>query len=330
MISVRDFIRLPYTPDLTEAGIAFALRSLPHTFDRANTSPYDRLRRAVASVAVELAFRRYLGEQNIPFEVQSAAPFTEPDRYDVILGGRRCEIKSFLISHLEQADEMKRNPAVLLDAPALVPSDQHAGDGHSENDLYLFAFISGHIAASQDDLRKVAESKQPHYLLHVMGEEWRKPLNWNPLGRLALKSESEEEMLVEINGQAEGREFVTRLLNLPPQTRVLMEDPFYSLTSVHVHRPPKARLGIRCEAREKTYLISPLEWGNIQVYGMDIYLAGYLLRGEFSRKAAQLPPNSRVFQYNRTHVKNLVVPVSDLKSLSGLFEKARQWNAPDV
>jgi len=324
MIDVRDFIHLPYTPDLNEGGIAYALRSLSYSFDRAGSSPYDRLRRTVASVAVELAFRRYLSGQNIPFEVKGAAPFTDPDRYDVTLGGRRCEIKAFLISHLEQTDEMKRNPAVLLDAPALVPSDQHAAEGRSENDLYLFAFVSGHIAASRDDLRKVAESKQPHYFLHVMGEEWRKPLNWNPLGPLALKSESEEEMLIEINGQAEGREFVTRLLSLPPQTRVLMEDPFYSLTSVHVHCLPKARLGIRCEARKETYLISHLEWGNIEVYGVDIFLVGYLSRGEFRRRAAALPPNSRVFQYNRTHVKNLAVPVSDLQPLNRLFEQVRE------
>ena len=49
-------------------------------------SPYDRLRRIVAGAAVELAFRRYLSEQNIPFDVKGALPFTEHQRYDVTLG----------------------------------------------------------------------------------------------------------------------------------------------------------------------------------------------------------------------------------------------------
>jgi hypothetical protein len=123
MVSSSDFIHLFYTRDLTVGGIAYALRSLPYTYPRAGGSIYDRLRRTVAGVAVELAFRRYLAEQNVPFDVMGAMPFTEPERYDVALGGRRCNIKSFLITHREQIAEMKRKPQILLGAPALVPSD---------------------------------------------------------------------------------------------------------------------------------------------------------------------------------------------------------------
>ena len=107
MISPSDLIHLPYTRDLTEGGIAYALRSLSYTYNRVSKSPYDRLRRTVAGVAVELAFRRHLAEKNIPFDVKGAAPFTDPNQYDVSLGGRRCDIKSFLISYREQIAEMK-------------------------------------------------------------------------------------------------------------------------------------------------------------------------------------------------------------------------------
>ena len=70
MVSSSDFIHLPYTRDLTEGGIAYAFRSLPYTYNRMGGSPYNGLRRIVAGVAVELAFRRYLSEQNIPFDVK--------------------------------------------------------------------------------------------------------------------------------------------------------------------------------------------------------------------------------------------------------------------
>src|SRR5512140_3307841 len=143
MISVSDLIHLPYTRDLTEGGIAYAVRSLPYTYNRMGGSSYDRLRRIVAGVAVELAFRRYLSEQNIPFDVLGATPFTEPDRYDVSLGGRRCDIKSFLISYREQIRSLHESPAQLLDAPGLVPLDQYAGEGHSANALSLVAFRTG-------------------------------------------------------------------------------------------------------------------------------------------------------------------------------------------
>jgi len=179
MISSTDFIHLPYTLDLTEGGITYAIRSLAYTYNRMGGSSYDRLRRIVAGVAVELAFRRYLGEHEIPFDVLGATPFTAPDRYDVSLGGRRCDIKSFLIMHREKIVEMKRNPQIVLNAPALVPSDQNAAEGHSAYDIYLFAFLSGLTAASQEDLNKVIAGRQPKYLIHVMPAAWTRPSSWN-------------------------------------------------------------------------------------------------------------------------------------------------------
>ena len=322
MLSPSDLLRLPYTPNLTEGGIAYALLSLSYK----NLS-YDQLRRMVASAIVELAFRRYLSQQDILFDIAAATPFTDPTKHDVSLGGHRCDIKSFLISHRDQIAEIRRDPGVLLNAPALVPSDLHANNGNSDNDLYLFAFLSGVIAASLSDLKKTVGANQPNYLIHVMPEKWRKPFNWNPLGALVLKSESATEMLVEISGQDSGRGNLTQLVNLPPKTRVTVNDPFYSVTAVHVKNIPLARLGIHCPAYKETHIISPLEWGNIWVYGMEITLAGYIARAEFRKRAKLVAPNSRVFQYNHTKTKNLAVPVSGLSPLQDLFTRVREWKA---
>jgi hypothetical protein len=325
MITPSDLLHLPYTRDLTEGGIAYALRSLPYTYNRMGGSPYDRLRRIVAGAAVELAFRRHLSEQNIPYDVKGAAPFTEPDRYDVSLGGRRCDIKSHLISYREQILEMKRNAGVVLNAPALVPSDQNAGEGHSDHDIYLFAFLSGLIAASQDDLKKVMSTDQPHYLVHAMPDSWTRPAKWNPLGALVLKSESEETQVVEIGGQAEGRATRSLVLEIPPRTRIQIEDGFFSLAYIHIKSPPNARIGIHSPARKETHLIGASDWGNIWVYGMDILLAGWLTREEFNRRARPIREGARVFQYKRTRTKNLAVPISDLKPLADLFERVKEW-----
>lgn len=319
MLSPADILRLPYTADLTEGGIAYALRSLTYSFDRAGASPYDKLRRTVASVAVELAFRRYLSQNNIPFEVKAAAPFTDRERYDVSLGGRRCDIKSYLISHRKQIIEMRRDPSVLMNAPALVPSDQHAGDGHLRNDVYIFGFLAGVIAASQKDLKTAIETKQPHYLIHAMPETWRKPLNWNPLGALTLKSDSAEELLVEVNGQDEAREMKRKVISLPPKTKVNVDESFYSISSIHIRRAIDARVGIKCGSIKEAHVIQPAEWGNIWVYGLEIFLAGFLSYEEFGQRAAALAPNSKVFQYEHTRVKNLSLPVSNLRPMKKLF-----------
>jgi hypothetical protein len=322
MLSSTDLLRLPYTRDLTEGGIAYALLSLSY-----NSLSFDQLRRVVAGTIVELAFRRYLSQQDIPFEITAATPFTDPARHDVSLGGHRCDIKSFLISHRDQIAEIRRDAGVLLNASALVPSDHHANNGQSDNDLYLFAFLSGLIAASQSDLKKVEETNQPHYLMYVMPEKWRKPFNWNPLGALVLKSESDEEMLVEISGQDSGRGVLTRWVHLPPKTRITVNDPFYSVTAVHIKNIPSARLGIHCAACKETHIISPLEWGNIWVYGINITLTGFIARGEFRLRAKLLAPNSRTFQYDHTKTKNLAVPISELNPLPDLFARVREWKA---
>ena len=327
MLTSSNFIRIPFTPDLTEGGVAYALRSLLYSFDHTSKSLYDRLRRTAAEAAVELAFRRHLSQQDVPFEIRSATPFTEPDKFNVTLGGHRCDIKSFLISHRDQIAEMRRSPEAILNAPALVPSDHHVMDGYSDNDLYLFAFVSGLVAAAQDDLQKVIETSQPHYLIHAMPAKWRKPLKWNPLGPLVLKSDSEAEMQIEISGQDSARGFLTRQVNIPPKMRVTVEDPFYSVTSIHVKKMAAARLGIHSPAYNEAHVISQMEWGNIWVYGMEIILAGFISRGEFRRQGKFLAQNSRVFQFDHTKTKNLYVPISSLNPLQDLFSRVREWKA---
>ena len=327
MITESDFIHLPFTRDLTEGGIAYAVHSLPYTYNRMGGTSFERLRRIVAGVAVELAFRRYLAEQDIPFDVLGATPFTDPDHYDVSLGGRRCDIKSFLITHREQISEMKKYPRVVLKAPALVPSDQNAADGHSNEDIYLFAFLSGLIAASAEDVDKTLRVDKPAYLIHVMPDSWNRPVRWNPLGKLALKSEAEETLVVEIGGQDSGRGMRSLEVQVQPRMRVQVEAGFHSLAYVHVKSLPNGRLGISSPQLKDTHIIGPSGWGNIWVYGMDILLAGFLTRGEFNQRASFIREGARVFQYDRTRTKNRAVSVHDLKPLSELLELAKSWSS---
>ena len=320
MSSASDFIHLPYTPDLTQGGIAWALHSLSHAYayQRTAGSPYERLRRAVASAAVELAFRRYLAEQGIPFEVKGAAPFTEPDRYNVMLGGRRCDIKTFLISHREQISQIKRDPHILLESPALVPSDEHAGAGHSQNDLYIFAYVSGWTAPPQVE--------QPHCLVHVMPGPWSRPAMWSPLGKLVVKSESEKAQTIELTGQDRGRVLRSYTVELPAKRRTELEIDLFSFTYLHARCRPDRRIGIYSPTRQETHLIGTADWGNIWVYGLDLVLTGYMVHEEFSRRASFVPAGTHVFPSAHTQVKSLAVPLSDLRPLSDLFERVKTWN----
>jgi len=330
MLTFADFVRLPYTPDLTEGGIAYAVRSLPHTYNRMGGSLYSRLRRIVGGVAVELAFRRYLVDQGVTFDVQGATPFTEPDKYDVALGGHRCDVKTFIISKRSQISEMRRDPAATLRAPALVPEDQYVSPHLREQDLYLFAFLLGLSTNSGEEIKSAEAAGQPIYLIHPLLQEWSRPQEWLPLGRLALKSENPTPLEVEIGGQNGDRVFVTESLFLPPKTRIFAQEEYYSLAYVHVKSAPVARVGLHCPRLKDVYIIHPQEWGNIWIYGMEIWLTGYLKREEFRRKASPLYAGSRVFQYNKTQTKNFFVPIADLRPLSELLRQVRAWTPPKV
>jgi hypothetical protein len=326
MLSPSDLVHLPFTRDLTEGGIAYALRSLPHAYKPMGGPAQDGLRRVVAEAAVELAFRRYLSEQKISFEVKGAMPFTEPDHYDVSLAGRRCEIKSFFISRREQVLQLEQNPQILLDVPALVASDQHAAEGHLNSDIYLFAFVSGLVTASEADLQKVFQSSQPSYFVHILPESWARPLKWIPLGTLVLKSEADESQHLEIGGQEAGREMSALTIEIPPQRRVEIESRFFSLAYIHSQDRPNARLGVHSTARKETYVIEKSGWNNLWIYDMKIILAGYLTREEFNRRASFLREGARVFPYDRTRTKSLAVNVSELRPIAELLERVKDWN----
>ena len=325
MLSASDLLHLPHAPDLTEAGIAYACRSLACTSRRMGGLPFDRLRRSVAGVAVELAFRRYLGEQAVPFDVRAAAPFTDPNSYQVWLGGHRCDVKSYLISRRRQITLLRQNPALVLQAPALVPLDEFAAEGATPDDLYLFAFLLGLEAVTRGDGNKALSAGQPVHLIHLLPEAWARPSNWIPLEKLALKSECAAPLTVEIGGQNAEREFVTARLELPSKRRVPVEQLFYSLAYIHAVRPPEARLGLHSPIHVKAVIVPPHEWGNIWVYGLEILLTGWLSREEFRRRACLLNAGMPTFQYTRTHTKNLLVPVAGLNPLGELFERVRAW-----
>ena len=321
MITPSDILHLSCTHDLIQGGIAYAMCSLPYDFQRGRRSTYDRLRLAVSEAAVEIAFRRYLSEHGIPFDVKAALPFTGHERYDVILGRRRCEIKSFLISDREQMTQIRKDPELLLKAPALVASDQHAAEGASPRDLYLFAFLLAEVTVTRDKLQSLIEEKQPHYFIHVMPEAWNRPTRWNPLGTLVLKSE--EAQTIELGGQDAGGVMRTCRVELPARRRVEIANGFFSLSYLHAQSACPARIGVHSPVRRETYLIEEPDWGNIWVSGTDVLLVGYSTREEFRHGASFIPAGARVFQYRQTQVKNLAIPVSELRSLSELFERVK-------
>ena len=158
-----------------------------------------------ADVAVELAFRR-CRQQAVPFKVQRATPFTNPDRYDVSLGGHRCEMKSYVLSRREQITSVRQDPAQLLQAPALLPLDEFAGEDHRPDDLYIFAFLLGLQAVSRKEVEKALAAGRPACFMYLLPKAWASRSAWLPLEGLTFKSECPLPLTVELGGLNAGRE----------------------------------------------------------------------------------------------------------------------------
>ncbi len=326
MLTEKDFITIPHTPDMTQGGIAYACKSLAYTYNRMGSSPFKRLQRIVAGVAVELAFRRHLAREHIPHDNLGSTPFTDPDRYDISIGGRRCDLKSFLLIHKDQISQIRKNPALLLDAHALVPVDQMASSNLSDEDLYIFVFFTTLLTPNRDALEKARQAEQPIYMIYPLPKAWTRPDIWVSLGTLALKSDCTRQIKLEIGGQDCDHKPLSEHTKLQPGTRLTAERDFFALQYLHSPDLPDGPVGVHSPVLEETLIIDHLKWGNIWVYGMEIIFAGYMTRGEYRKRAQKIPAGSRVFQYPRTSTPNFVLPIKELHPLKNLFSKARAWS----
>jgi hypothetical protein len=325
LVSADDFLTLPYTPDLTRAGIVYACRSLAYTYNRMGGSSSDRLRRIVAGKSIELAFRRCLVAQGVPFDNLGNTPFTEPDHYDIALGGRRCDLKSYLILKKQEISRLRREPDFLLSARVLVPADQLSSDHLHDHDLYIFAYVTALVAATPDEMERALKAGQPTFCVYPLPDPWVRPRRWASLGRLSVKSEATQGILLEAGGQTREKAFETEQHFLEPGLRKELEKDFYSLAYLYTPRPPGGRIGVYSSRLDLGQMVQPRDWGNIWVYGMQIILAGFMTAGEFRQKAARLPAGSRAYPYPKTRTDNMALPVTELHPIRELFGHVKSW-----
>lgn len=325
MVSPGAILRLPYDASLTLAGIEYAKKSLHFTYNRMGLGAGARLRKIVAGVAVELAFRRWLEAGGVPYDLLGATPFTERDHYDLRLGGRRCDVKSFLISDRPKISALRGDPAELRAAEALVPEDQLRSETLADNDIYLFGFLAGLETRTAEALRRALLAEQPVYLLHaIQPARWRGAEAWRSLGRLVLKGDTAEALDVDVGGQDQSHAARVHRLRLAPRTPTVVPFEYYALLYLHAARLPGGAVGVRSPALRETQLVRPGDWANIWIYGLEIFLAGWLTKAEFRARGRRLPAGAAVWQYPRTQTNNHAVPVTQLRPVSELAALALQ------
>ena len=296
----------------------YARRVLPDRQYRAAANPYQAICRTVASVALNLAFRRYLGARGIRFEVQKLTPFSDPDRYDLLLGGRTCELKPYLISRSSQWQALSDDPQLALRAPALVPLERHTTETVRAGDIYAFGFVGAGVAVQEADA-PVQDPPQREYWMHVLPPAWQKARRSAPLGPVFIKAEATQGLSIEVGGRDLIR--IAGGQSTSPWAAVSAwncRNPCWHSITFAPRVRPSGRLGIHAPASRLTHVIEPADWHNVWLAGWGMLLLGWMTRQEFRTRAKLLPQGRRVFQFDRTKTRNLAVMVSDLKPITEL------------
>lgn len=314
MITAEDLVHLPFSADLSEAGILHLSRILPRLGGGARLTGHS-MHRIIAATAAQLALRRYLVQRGVDFGVSGRSEFAPHEAPNIRIGRRTLALKSFLISSPSQIEALAQEPALALQAAALVPFDRLVSEDLRGDDVLLFALVNAAVASLRADVPGIRQ-----YWIYTLASAWRKPRIWAPFGPLSLKSEARGSIWLELGGENGSGDFGQTKVRLASGERRVIDPGFHLLSYAHASKRPAGRIGLRSAARRLTQLIAPGDWQNVWLQGREICLLGWITRDEFSMRARPVPEGARVFQFEATKVKNLTVEASRLKPIHRLLE----------
>jgi hypothetical protein len=282
MLKSSELIGLPYPADLTQAGIAIACRRLASSNragepgEQGEFSEAHRLHLEVAAAGVALAFRRYLLDERIPFQYLENSPFTDPQQVTLVLGGRRCEIATSLISDHKIAGRLLADPKQLLETSLQVPTRLQPSDLYNGGDLAVFACALGRLGGERSELMRNARVGEPFLCHHSLPKAWREPSAGRKPGQVSFRYAGDSALLLDLYGIRNQQEHCFEQIALQPHTWVTSQYQYRSLGCLHTTAIPTARVELQSPAHRSAYTIMPLQWRNVWVYGQAIILAGYL------------------------------------------------------
>lgn len=323
MLIPADIAILPYDGQFSRAGAQYARGSLHFAAAWSKSEDTGYLRRIVSGIAFEMATRRWLEAASIRYDRLGATALTSPDRFDLAIGGRRCDLKGWLIGDKSRIAGLHSDPAWALEAEALVPEEQLMSEHLGEQDIYIFGFVTGLEARHSADTAKALARGLPVYMIHLPARDvWAQIDPWQSLGGLAFKSNADEPLRIEVGGQDAGRKAIRERVKLPPRTRMTALRDYYSVLYLGTPALPAAALGVHSSGLGQTQIVEPVDWDNIWLYGQRVYLCGWLNKHDYRERSRHLPAQSAVKQCHQTPSASRALPMGELRSMAELAEVA--------
>jgi hypothetical protein len=275
---------------------------------------FDAMRMRVANDIVSLALRRYLADQAIPHQLSAPITFTESDRLDLTIGGRRCIPVAQLVC------------GEVVDEDWVYLPDQRGAGLYRDVDLYLFFRLKGEVTRSRDETDEVIFAGDPACLVHQMPDLWASPDHWDGLDQLAVKTDASDTVKLTLHGLDQQRAYTRFHLETLPRRRMVIESGLYTLGAVCAKSYPTGPVGLFSPTLEDLHLIHPYAWGNIWVYGREIEALGYITKAAFDQGAEKISGTEMVSANPCLgEIDYLCLPLSALTPLADLFRRARQW-----
>jgi hypothetical protein len=319
-----QLLHLPFERDLSFAGLTYLCQEL-HRFPQINKA--KTLKALGGTIASELALRRWLEAQQVTYYLVNTTPFTEPNRTQIILGGRRVLVSTKLLHGSSSRHRYPGDNLLKRRRWVHVPLTTQRIRRLEEGDLCVFSTI--HERTSGAIAQKVYYDGlfQPKAYLAIAPGFLRSPKPpWKPIRAIRLTLKSSQPLCLDLAavGREHGLEFY--ILRLSPSATARLREATYSIQYLRSKTRPSGEISLQFHRARPNWNISPDSWLNLWLDAEEIVFLGWITLGDLRARAARTRAPDEQGQ-RRISTTVLSLPTHDLKPMKSLINYLQE-NSP--
>ncbi len=317
MSEVTPGVRLSYRSEWTAAAVEAVLEALPWVADQRTTLTTPRLRQLVKDQVGLLALMHWLAEAGLPYRL-GASPLARIGREPVWVGGRRLFFFSTLIARREVLRPLRRQPGPLLAQAgwATIPAERLRAPGDQPEDALVFGYVLALVTDTLAEARRAHARGHPVRLVFPWKAEKGR---WAAPQALALKYEGPGALRLTLHGHTETA-YAAASFDLPEGERRITPQRWRTVYALSIEQIPTGRVGI-APPGGRPVVVTPSQWGNLWLYGLEVWLLGYLSRRTFMQQARYLPAGAVKAPGLLTRRPAYGVPLASLRSPEDLIAR---------
>ncbi len=301
--SPEKVVRLPCREVWLEAGLQAALESGEAA--RLEGPRGRRLRRLTAARVLALAFVQHFGAVGRPARVAGPAA-ADPRVVRVMLGARTAWLAPGWVFRREALRALRRGR--FAEGWAALPWRMREALEPRPDDPVLFGLLLALEAPTRPEAARARKAGFPLRVLHWLDGRWQA---FPPGAHLALKAE--HALTLRLHGRAEGAP-ARRTVALPAGETQRLVLPWEQLLALGADAWPRGRVGLALPGRPP-YVVGPHQWENVRLYGLEIWLLGFLPWRAFWRQARYLRRGARTFPHGVHFEPAYAIPWKALEPL---------------